>query len=143
MSACGKAASRESVLSRRRREFSRGDNLSRAFNAGREMATRVFGCTGALAVTFLVLSLMAATRASAATPCDSVKKLKLPHVTIVDAQVVEARPVNSADARTLPSYCQIMATARPTSDSEIRLKVAIPLGSAWNGRYLQLGNGGF
>ena len=33
--------------------------------------------------------------------------------------------------------------SRPTSDSEIRFEIAIPAGDAWNGRYMQVGNGGF
>src|ERR1700729_3642065 len=42
-----------------------------------------------------------------------------------------------------PSYCKVLGTAKPTSDSDIRFEVVIPEGSAWNGRYLQVGNGGF
>ena len=35
----------------------------------------------------------------------------------------------------------MLGTARPTSDSDIRFEVVIP--AQWNGRYLQVGNGGF
>jgi Tannase and feruloyl esterase len=84
------------------------------------------------------------TPASATTPCDRVKELKLAHVTIDEAQVIEPGPLGSKEAAgTLPSYCRVRATSRPTPDSQIRLEVALPLGSAWNGKFLQLGNGGF
>jgi hypothetical protein len=41
------------------------------------------------------------------------------------------------------AYCRILGIARPTSDSEILFEVAVPAGDAWNGRYRQVGNGGF
>jgi hypothetical protein len=31
----------------------------------------------------------------------------------------------------------------PTKDSDIRLVVWIPVGAAWNGKLVQVGNGGF
>ena len=34
-------------------------------------------------------------------------------------------------------------TSRPTKDSNIRIEVWIPVGSAWNGKFVQVGNGGF
>jgi feruloyl esterase len=37
----------------------------------------------------------------------------------------------------------VTGIARPTTDSDIRFEVAIPQGGAWNGRYVQVGNGGF
>jgi feruloyl esterase len=105
--------------------------------------TRIFKRSSTLAAPFLILPLLVGTPAKATTPCDRVKELKLPHVTVVDAQVIESKAPGSIDTGTLPSYCRVTATSRPTPDSEIRLEVAIPLASAWNGRYLQLGNGGF
>lgn len=110
--------------------------------SGEMPVTRTFRLVRMLE-SLLVLSLMAGTSASAAAPCDDLKELKLAHVTIVDAKLIDSRPLGSGDPLMLPSYCRIMATSRPATDSEIRLEVAIPLGSAWNGKYLQLGNGGF
>jgi len=105
--------------------------------------TRIFGRIGLLAALFLALVPMAARSASVSTPCEHMKELNLPHATVVDAQVIESRSLGNVNAGTLPSYCRVMATSRPTPDSEIRLEVAIPLASAWNGKFLQLGNGGF
>ncbi len=41
----------------------------------------------------------------------------------------------------VPASCRIVAVARPTSDSRIAFELWLP--KAWNGRYSQLGNGGF
>jgi hypothetical protein len=43
----------------------------------------------------------------------------------------------------LPAFCQVAATLRPTSDSEIRIEVWMPEGTAWNGKYEGTGNGGW
>jgi feruloyl esterase len=81
--------------------------------------------------------------ARAGASCESLTDLKLPHVTITEARVVEKAPFGPAGQAATPSYCRVLATARPTPDSDIRIEVAIPEGEAWNGRYLQVGNGGF
>jgi feruloyl esterase len=81
--------------------------------------------------------------ARAASPCESLTDLKLAHVTITAARLVEKAPFGPAGQPATPTYCKVLGTARPTSDSDIRFEVAIPEGQAWNGRYLQVGNGGF
>ena len=43
---------------------------------------------------------------------------------------------------TMPAFCRVIATVRPTSDSEIRVEVWMPV-EGWNGRLEALGNGGF
>jgi feruloyl esterase len=67
--------------------------------------------------------------------CSDLASLKLAHVTVSEAVAIPAG--------TLPAYCKVSGIARPTSDSEIRFEVVIPQASTWNGRYLQVGNGGF
>ena len=44
---------------------------------------------------------------------------------------------------TLPAFCRVEATARPTSDSDIRFEVWIPPAEAWNGKFEGVGNGGY
>jgi Tannase and feruloyl esterase len=100
-------------------------------------------CIGGLTAAFLALAPIAAGSASASVPCEQLKALTLAHVAVVDAQVIESKALGSAEAGALPSYCRVKATSRPTPDSEIRMEIAIPLASAWNGKFLQLGNGGF
>jgi feruloyl esterase len=41
-----------------------------------------------------------------------------------------------------PERCEVQAVTRPTKDSEIRIELWLPV-SGWNGKYLQIGNGGW
>ena len=88
---------------------------------------------GTVIATVAVLGVKAQPSAGA---CEALAGLKLPQVAITEAVTVAARSP-------LPAYCKILASAHPTNDSDIRFEVAIPEEGAWNGRYLQVGNGGF
>jgi feruloyl esterase len=77
-------------------------------------------------------------RATPSPTCGALANLSLPHVAISAAMIVPA----SIDPLTAhPAYCRVSGAAHPTPDSDIRFEVWIP--DHWNGRYLQLGNGGF
>ncbi len=77
-----------------------------------------------------------------AEDCAALVALTLPHVTVTNATAVnQGEPV--ADAAATASFCRIQASSKPTADSDIRFELWIPLGSAWNGRFEQVGNGGF
>ncbi len=67
---------------------------------------------------------------------------KLGSVRLAKASVTHAAVVASDDTTKLP-YCRVQAAARPTADSDIRFELWIPLGTAWNGQFEQVGNGGF
>jgi feruloyl esterase len=115
--------------------------------------------TGVILISTVVgLSVSWAPRATAAQEagggaCERVARLALPGVTISAAQLVTAGAFKGPPAlysgrdisalyRSLPAFCRVSATARPTSDSDIRIEVWMPI-SEWNGRLLGLGNGGF
>ena len=78
------------------------------------------------------------TPVSPSPTCTALTNLTLPHVVISGAMTV---PASIDPATAHPAYCRVMGAAHPTSDSDIRFEVWIP--DHWNGRYLQLGNGGF
>ncbi|HEX4272575.1 MAG TPA: tannase/feruloyl esterase family alpha/beta hydrolase [Rhizomicrobium sp.] len=86
---------------------------------------------GALAAMAAIMSVHA--QPMMATPCADLANLHLPHVTITEATAVTAAT----------PYCKVLGSAKPTPDSDIRFEVVIPEGKVWNGRYLQVGNGGF
>ncbi len=81
------------------------------------------------------LAFVFAATLSAQQLCENLTKLVLPHTTIISAAVV-------ASAGSIPTHCDVKATARPTSDSEINFEVWLPP-SDWNGKYQQVGNGGW
>ena len=56
---------------------------------------------------------------------------------------VHAAAGSQAAAMTVPAFCRVEATARPTSDSEIKFEVWIPPVDAWNGKFQGVGNGGY
>jgi hypothetical protein len=72
--------------------------------------------------------------AHAATPCAGLTAQALPHATVTSAADTPAGQLTA---------CKIEVTARPSPDSDIGIEIWIPEGAAWNGRYVQFGNGGF
>lgn len=89
---------------------------------------------GLAAMSASLLALGAPAAAHAETACADLVKTVLPH-----AEVTSAKAANVAGK----DVCQIAVTSRPTKDSDIRLEVWIPVGAAWNGKFVQVGNGGF
>jgi feruloyl esterase len=85
--------------------------------------------------------------AAAGTACANLAALTIPSVTIKSADPVAAGPYTPPGPQqttvTLPAYCRVEGTARPTSDSEIRFEVWIPPADAWNGKFEGVGNSGY
>src|SRR4029077_2832340 len=80
------------------------------------------------------------------TACSNLAALTIPTITIRSATAVHAGPFtppNASNAMTLPAFCRVEATARPTTDSEIKFEVWIPPADAWNGKLEGVGNGGY
>ncbi|MFZ0959660.1 MAG: tannase/feruloyl esterase family alpha/beta hydrolase [Terriglobia bacterium] len=87
--------------------------------------------------------------ASAHTSCEALANLTLTNATITTATAVAAgsfKPPAAmgppAPTMNLPAFCRVAGIARPTSDSEIHFEVWLPA-SGWNGKFEQVGNGGF
>jgi feruloyl esterase len=85
--------------------------------------------------------------------CEKVATAKIAGATITLAQTVAAgtfagppAPFSGVDVSTLykglPAFCRIVAEAKPTADSDIKLEVWLPV-SGWNGKLQGIGNGGF
>ena len=80
------------------------------------------------------------------TACADLAALSIPDVTINAASAVAEGAFTPPAAKTplnLPAFCRVEATARPTSDSEIKFEVWIPQADAWNGKFQGVGNGGY
>src|SRR6266850_6647696 len=83
--------------------------------------------------------------------CDRVAAtLKLPDATVTAARLVPAGsftpPATGADTPRpvagLPAFCRVELAITPSSDSDIRSEVWMPV-SGWNGKFQQVGNGAF
>ena len=103
-----------------------------------------------LAATTAVL----AAASAAADECTDVAALALPHTGIVGATLVAAGAFTppgpqraggpggrgGAVYASLPAFCRVEATARPTDNSAIGIEVWLPA-SGWNGKLQAVGNG--
>ena len=108
------------------------------------MLGRLFAGAGVASIPLLAQGVV--TAAAAGTPCANLAAMTIPNVTINAATVIAAggfTPPGVPSALPLPSFCRVEATARPTSDSDIRFEVWIPPAEAWNGKFQGVGNGGY
>jgi feruloyl esterase len=101
----------------------------------------------ALSVAPAALALMSQPAAAAGQSCDTLAKLSFPDATIDKAQAVPSGDFTTPGERpqtikNLPAFCRIVATLRPTSDSDIKVEVWLPSAN-WNGKFQAVGNGGW
>ena len=82
-----------------------------------------------------------------AKACDaSLASMAIPNAKIVRAQAVPAgtlTPAFQTASLTVPALCQVVGYAAPTSDSQINFELWVPPATAWNGKLLVFGNGGY
>lgn len=103
------------------------------------------------AVAFILL--LSGAPAYAQDACERLTAAKIPNTTITLAQTVAAGTFNGPPSpksggelsllyKRLPAFCRVVAEAKPTSDSDIKLQVWLPV-SGWNGKLQGIGVGGF
>ena len=90
---------------------------------------------------------------SADTPprCEALSAAKVAHTTITSAVTVAAGAFQMppapamggppADFSSLPAFCRVTGSIRPSKDSDIRFELWLPVAN-WNGKFVQTGNGG-
>ena len=82
---------------------------------------------------------------AAALDCEALARLNLTATKIVSAESHPAgafTPQGAAAVQDLPPFCRVAGTIQPTSESDIRFEVWMPV-SNWNGKLHGVGNGGF
>ena len=79
-----------------------------------------------------------------ATDCERLPTLALPNTTVTAAARVEAGAftVGAQTYRSLPAFCRVAATLKPTQDSDIKIEVWLPQ-AGWNWKDMAVGNGAF
>lgn len=107
-----------------------------------------------LNVLVLVTLAFAPSARAAGQPCEKLAQLNLPNTQITSAETVAtgafSPPVSLAPwlardpnlFKRLSAFCRVMAVAKPSSDSDIKIEVWMPA-SGWNGKFRGEGNGGF
>jgi len=79
-----------------------------------------------------------AARQTTAASCEDLQRLTLPNTTITLAQPIAA----GNPLVTLPAFCRVAATLKPSADSDIKIEVWLPA-QGWNGKLEANGNGGW
>jgi hypothetical protein len=88
---------------------------------------------------------------AASGSCERLSSLKLPDTTIATAETVAAgafkpstagEPAEGRGFRSVPAFCRVAAAIAPTSDSDIKVEVWLPV-AGWNGKFQAVGNGGW
>ena len=87
-----------------------------------------------------------------ATPmsCEDLASIDLGYTVISGAEIVSAGAftpppapgARPADFTGLPEYCRVTGSIQPTENSDIKFEAWLPLAENWNGRFMQVGNGG-
>ena len=110
-------------------------------------------CAILLGILACFVSIGTAQNVTSNAACERLTQLKVPNASITLAQTVPAGTYSgpaevftgrdlSRLYKSLPAFCRVEVTAKPTSDSDIKIAVWIPL-NGWNGRFQGFGNGGF
>jgi feruloyl esterase len=100
----------------------------------------------------LLIAVLACSRIALAATCESLSSVSIPNTTIDKTELVAAGALPAPPGRgggeggrprfdDLPAFCRVAATSRPTSDSEIKIEVWLPVVD-WNGKLRGTGNGG-
>jgi len=90
---------------------------------------------------------LAAAHAVDAAACGRLTSLKLSDATITSAEIMAAgkfEPPTGAKNGfgDLPAFCRVAMTIKPSSDSDIKSEIWLPVAD-WNGKFQEVGNGGW
>ena len=100
----------------------------------------------AFASILLLAASIALSTSLQAQGCELLATQYSPTTAITVAKTVAAGDLafgaNTKSIPNLPSFCRVIATLKPTSDSIIEIEVWLPV-SGWNGKYLAVGSGGW
>jgi Tannase and feruloyl esterase len=89
-------------------------------------------------------SFVSQTGASAApVMCADLTGLSLPDTKITLARSYDPGETVSGVTKAPVGLCRVAGTVKPSTDSNIKFEVWIPADGSWNGRFEQIGNGGF
>lgn len=99
-----------------------------------------------LAAFGLSLAALAAPAARAEAVCSALTSATATDTTISAATAEPSGTFTTPDGHkieNLPGFCRVEGAIKPTPDSDIRFELWLPERSAWNGRMLVVGNGGY
>src|SRR5215510_11927292 len=77
---------------------------------------------------------------AAALACERLATIPLENAIVTSAQTVAAGALPKEPD--LPAICRVAVTIKPSSDSDIKMELALPF-ERWNGKFQEVGNGAF
>jgi len=95
-----------------------------------------------IAVPALAAAIFNAAPAAAAS-CSDMTGLSLPNTTITLATAYAPGDTVSGNIKAPVGLCRVAGTIKPGARSNVHFEVWIPTDGSWNGKYQQIGNGGF
>jgi len=108
------------------------------------MSSRIVAAV--IAATLIGVTLTLHAQTDRAADCARLKDSQLPDTTITTAQAITTgsfTPPGSQNAiNSLPPFCRVTGTIAPTTESDIRFEVWLPLDKL-NGKFVGVGNGGW
>ena len=109
--------------------------------ASREPMTRAFVARLLRAAQTSTVLEQSQPAASVLSSCEQLASLNLTNAAVTLARVYPAGDFTSGRTFRVPAFCRVAVTAKPTSDSDIKVEVWLP--GEWNGKLLGTDNGGF
>jgi len=91
----------------------------------------------------LAVAAVYAAPAAAMTCSDLTTSLSLPNTMITLAKSYAAGDTVSGSTKAPVGLCRVAGTIKPGLQSNVHFEVWIPTDGSWNGKYQQIGNGGF
>ncbi|HXR56605.1 MAG TPA: tannase/feruloyl esterase family alpha/beta hydrolase [Casimicrobiaceae bacterium] len=80
---------------------------------------------------------------AAAMTCEDMANIALPNTAITLAQSYNAGDTVTGSTKAPVGMCRVAGTVKPGANSNVKFEVWIPTDGSWNGKYQQVGNGGF
>lgn len=95
--------------------------------------------------TLLALGAVGAAHAGAADPCADLARHRPAKVVALEAHLADPAELSALAGQDQPParFCRVTGVASPAVGSHIGFELWLPEPQAWNGKYLQAGNGGF
>jgi feruloyl esterase len=97
-------------------------------------------------VAFALAAAVLCERPAMAATCESLASLSLPNTKITTAQTVSGgsftAPGTTNAMGNLPAFCRVAGTLTPSSDSDIKVELWLPM-EGWNQKFQGVGNGGW
>ena len=105
--------------------------------------SRKFGVVFGWAVAALTSVVFESASYAAVATCADLTDLSLPNTKITLARSYRAGKSVTGVTKAPVGLCRVAGIVKPSSNSNIKFEIWIPTDGSWNGRYEQIGNGGF